>query len=302
MRLWLVSMPYKLKPSDTIPIVPAQLEIDGIASLIRRMYPSADVQVTQMLMPTANTPPKTCKEARGRVQDWAATIGTQDPRTRYLGLLERDPAVSIEDSDGNKVGGCAQRPGHFGWVYASDEFGAAHELGHMYGRKHVTGCELFEGSATDGAFPHSLGLIGSADVRGRPGLRRGRPVLGDPKNLLDWRNGIADVMTYCDRQWISDYNYGTILGSLCEEDPGNCPDFEALTGHSRARRARALKAARKAKRGPRLRVRATVSAKGRGTIDSLAVLDGLSPRPARRAARSRSSSAAPADECSRAMR
>ena len=73
----------------------------------------------------------------------------------------------------------------------------------MYGRKHVTGCELFEGSATDGAFPHSLGLIGGPTFGDAQGFDAGDPVLGDAKNLLDWRDGIADVMTYCDRQWIS---------------------------------------------------------------------------------------------------
>ena len=279
-RLWLVSMPYKLKPSDTIPIVPSQTEVDTVASVIRRMYPAADVQITQMRMPIADTPPKTCKEARGRVQDWAATIGTQDPRTRYLGLLESDPAVSIEDDDGNKVGGCAQRPGHFGWVFASDELGGAHELGHMYGRKHVAGCQLFEGSSVDGGFPHPSGLIGDETFGDAQGFDAGDTAVSAPKNILDWRNGIADVMTYCDDQWISDYNYGNLLGTLCDEDPGNCPDSATLTGHARTRPVTRAKVAAKAKRKPRLQVRATVSANGRGRIDSLAVLGGLTPTPA----------------------
>jgi hypothetical protein len=279
-RLELISMPFRLTPAGT-PLTPSQNEIDGMASMIRRMYPTGDLQVNQAVMPIAGGPPKTCQEARERVQDFASAVGAQNPRMRFLGLLERDTAFKVKDKDDNIVGGCAQRPGQYGWVYADDEAGGAHELGHMYGRKHVAGCTLFEGSSTDTGYPHPGGLIGSELFGDALGFDAGDSALGISKDLLDWRDGFADVMTYCDDQWLSDYNYGNILGTLCDEDPANCPDQAVISPRRRGRAMVAAETATKKARGPRLHVTGTLPRRARASFDSLAVMHGLklTPRP-----------------------
>jgi hypothetical protein len=282
LRIWLISMPYRLSPSGA-PLTPAQAEIDAVASIFRRMYPTADVQVNQATLPIADSPPKTCSEAKNRVAQWGQSLAAQDPRARFLGLLERDPSVTVEDGDGNVIGGCAERPGHFGWVFADDDIGAAHEIGHTFGRKHVAGCQLFAGSAVDSDYPHPFGLIGDDLLGDAVGFDAGDSAVLAPMQVHDWRKGVADVMSYCSKKWLSDYNYGQILGELCDADQGNCPDHAAITGHSRrlgGARAAAL-VARLAPGGPRLSVLGSVSADGRrASLDSLAVLERgpLSPR------------------------
>ena len=307
-RLWLVSMPYKLKPSDTIPIVPAQLEIDGVASLIRRMYPSADVQVTQMVMPTADTPPTTCKEARGRVQDWAATIGTQDPQTRYLGLLEGDPrGQPSRTATATKVGGCAQRPGHFGWVYAEDELrGCPRARAHVrpqarHGLRAVRGVRRPTGPS-----PIPSGLIGSATLGDAQGFDAGDPSRRRrPRTCSIGATAIADVMTYCDRQWISDYNYGTDPRQSLRGGPRELPRLpsvhRAFAGAADAARLKVAQQgeARAAAAGPRHRL--GEGARRRSTPSPCSTACGPTPSPKARQGR-RSSSAAPVDECSRARR
>ena len=274
LRVWLVGMPYRTSPNGT-PLTPSQTEFDSVASLLRRMYPTADVQVNQATLPIADSPPATCKEAKNRVAQWGQSIASQDSRVRVLGLLESDPDVTVKDDDGNVIGGCAERPGNFGWVFAQDEIGAAHELGHTFGRQHVAGCQLFEGSAVDSGYPHPFGLIGDDLLGDAVGFDAGDSAVLASMRVFDWRDDVADVMTYCSKKWLSDYNYGLILGKLCDIDRSNCPDYAAITGHSRLRagsQAAAL-AARPGSASPRLQVLGSVSADGkRAALDSLAVL------------------------------
>lgn len=67
----------------------------------------------------------------------------------------------------------------------------AHELGHNWGRLHVAGCQAPGG--IDLAYPHagaSIGVFGF-DLR---------------TNTL-YSPAHADIMSYCNAQWVSDYNY-----------------------------------------------------------------------------------------------
>jgi hypothetical protein len=282
-RVTLISMPYN-PAGGGAPKITSQTEIDNIASLLQRMYPTSRVMVNQATMPIQD-PPATCKQARDRVRDFAGALAAQDTRMRFYGMLEDDDAsITVKDKDGNVVGGCMDQPGQFGWGEVrgpSKDFGfftAAHELGHSYGRPHVSGqgrpdCELFEGSAVDSGYPHSGGLIGDTIFGDAVGLDPGDAALSVRGQVLDWRDNVSDVMTYCPEKWLSDWNWGHIFGRLCTEDPGNCPDKQAITGQPR-RRAKLVAPGRKGAGKPALVVRGSLNKPGRASLQSLAVLSG----------------------------
>ncbi len=89
-----------------------------------------------------------------------------------------------------------------GLGYGLKEFAetAAHEIGHNFGRSHVGHSTANEGALcstpgnTDVQYPHANGLIGAT------GYSHGTRKLLDPTYY--W-----DIMSYCNRVWISDYNY-----------------------------------------------------------------------------------------------
>ncbi len=71
----------------------------------------------------------------------------------------------------------------------------AHELGHNWGRLHVAGCQNPGG--IDTAYPHGGGSIG---------------VYGyDLRTTTLYSPAYTDIMSYCNAQWISDYNYLEIM-------------------------------------------------------------------------------------------
>ncbi len=67
---------------------------------------------------------------------------------------------------------------------------ASHELGHSFGRSHAP-CGV--NSATDPSYPYTAGNIGAYGL--------------DVATLTAYAPSIADVMSYCRPQWISDYTY-----------------------------------------------------------------------------------------------
>jgi len=80
---------------------------------------------------------------------------------------------------------------------------AAHEIGHNLGRIHVNG--VGEGCQnpgdTDGSYPHANGVIG----------KTGLNLL---KRQLLASDYYFDIMSYCSRVWISDYNYKAMYDFL----------------------------------------------------------------------------------------
>ena len=282
LRIQLISMPY-VPAGGSLPGVPSQIEIDNVVSLLGRMYPTNMVLATQATMPTQR-PPETCAQARGRVRDFAGAVAALDRRVRFYGLLEEiGGGLEITDGDGNRISGCMNLPGQFGWgkiaLTRARFVLAGHELGHSFGRRHVAGCPLFEGSSTDDGYPHAGGLIGDPILGDALGYDAGDATLGVDDQLLDWRKGVADVMTYCDSKWISDHTYRFILGRLCDEDPAACPDHDLLAGRARSGGGTA-RSVKRAPGKPRLSVSGRIGT-GEARLDSLAVRRGLelSPRP-----------------------
>lgn len=248
LELHLVSVPYTIPPSPTIH-APRQKDLDFLESWLGRAYPVGEVNVTRHVLNVRNGAPATCtgtgadRKCRpddacdtinAELADFAALQGAQPPGTRFYGLVHDNGSDNFMRGCaeiGGTVGSGPAGSGTFGWdndgSYA-DWYGG-HEIAHMFGRLHPGYCD--NNSHDDGKYPYLGGLIGNA-VFDKQGLDVGDLPL-DAKltlKLYDWRKAWADVMTYCDRQWMSDYTYRGILANLCDGDPANCPNQNVLGG------------------------------------------------------------------------
>lgn len=277
LRIGLVSVPWRASPTAATN-APRQLDLNMLTSWLQRVYPSSDVQVTQLAMPVRNEVPGSgfsCDDLNGDLSEFAGTLPAQHPRTRFYGL--------VSDAGGNFMRGCAGIGGRFGSGPAgSGTFGwdndgsyadwyGGHEIAHMYGRKHPGAC-----GDSDDDDPPLGGSIGSS-IFDYLGIDAGNTALGLPFQLNDWRDGWTDVMTYCENQWISSYTYRGILRNLCQGDRAACPNA-ALASSGRS----AAVAAQRRPRGPRLSVTGTLALRsGRLSLSPLWVRPGLrlSERP-----------------------
>lgn len=234
-RLWLVSVPYRPAPGAT-PNLPTRVDLDLLASWLRRVYPSAEVQITEATMPVQSKLPGDCNDLNGDIADWASTMSGQPPQTRYYGLVSDAGGFmrgcsNIGGQFGSGPAGCCRKSWDTDGAY-TDWYGG-HEIGHLFDRKHPDGgCE---DSDDDSGYPFPSGAIGSS-VFDNQGLDPGDATLGLPLQLFDWRDSWTDVMTYCDREWISSYTYRGILRNLCGHDKPNCPDDGQLVGRPAERR------------------------------------------------------------------
>lgn len=120
---------------------------------------------------------------------------------QYYGVVNSYDAHGC--SDGCIAGmGYIGYPAATGWSgWSSGSFAAsetmAHELGHNFGRQHVqcTGAE----SKPDNDYPYAGGSIGQF------GLDVAEKILYAPSQY-------DDIMSYCDRTWVSDYTYSGVFG------------------------------------------------------------------------------------------
>jgi hypothetical protein len=294
LRIRLVSVPWRTSPTAAAN-TPSPLDRNLLTSWLQRAYPSAEVQVNQLAMPVRDEAPGSvddngnvvregflCDELNGDLSEFAATLPAQNRRTKFYGL--------VSDAGGNFfMQGCADPGGRFGSGPAGASAGSwdtdgsyadwygGHELGHMYGRKHPGGCPNRGETYED--HPPTGGLIGGPNLDSQ-GIDAGNTALGLPFRLYDWRNDWSDVMTYCDKQWISAHTYLGILRNLCEGDTAACPSLQPLARRGRS----AAAAAQRGPRGPRLSVTGTlVLRSGRLSLAPLWVRPGLrlSQRPRR---------------------
>ncbi len=116
------------------------------------------------------------------------------PARHYVGVLQ--PGYN------SGVAGLGYVPGwsvvvwdHLG-ISGSASWVLAHELGHNWNRWHVPGCQ--NPSGVDQSYPYANGRIGTF------GFDLDRNELRTPGDY-------ADIMSYCNMQWISDYNYQAIM-------------------------------------------------------------------------------------------
>jgi hypothetical protein len=86
----------------------------------------------------------------------------------------------------------------------------AHEIGHALGRAHPGQGTYCGHSSSDPAYPYAGAQIGpDGEMWGYDG---GNSFLGLPRTLMPshW----ADVMSYCDLQWVSDYTYNALYSAI----------------------------------------------------------------------------------------
>ena len=185
---------------------PSEFDLSMLESWLRRAYPISTLQVTRRRLYYGNSLPS-CEAVRNllaseRTRDLSAGVARE---ARYYGMVT---------DLGGFMRGC-------GWQYTStgptgvgnyswdtdgtygDWYGG-HELGHGFLREHVNFC----GASGGPAYPHPNGQISPA-LSGPTaiyGFDAGTQAIYGP----DWK----DIMTYCEREWISDFTYEAIMTTI----------------------------------------------------------------------------------------
>ncbi len=210
------------RAGSTTTHLPSALDLDLIRSWLRRAYPVATVRLTTTTIDAPHPAPFDASEINAklialRAADVAA--GT-DGRTHYYGLVAdsggfmRGLASGIPQTPApGTVASGPTGPLTFGWDAdgAYGDWYTAHELAHTFGRFHAEFC----GAVGGAAYPHPNGQLTGADGR-YVGLDVGDPVMSLPMRALPgsrWH----DVMSYCDRQWLSSFTYDGIRRRLNAE-------------------------------------------------------------------------------------
>lgn len=266
---------------------PTALDFALVQSWLRRAYPIGDVIWSQRVVVATAAVPFGCGDINSqlaaiRALDVAA--GT-DARTHYYGLVSdggffmRGCAGIPSTPDPGAVGCGPTGPGAWGWDFDGSygDWYCGHELGHTFGRLHPGFCGESEDDLAN--YPFDNGQLSDAD-----GYFAGFDV-GDAVNALPMTAlpGVQwhDVMTYCDRQWLSSYTYQGIRKRLIAEDalsPG--ASMGAGRPDERFRKGDQEAAARVPAEGRRRLVqvigRVNLS-KQSGSIDYVLPLDGGAP-------------------------
>lgn len=232
LRIRLIGMRYRA--ADAQHISPRAIDFELLVSWLRRAYPVAQVEHSQIVTDLPLTRPFTCGQVNAvlaATRNLDVTTGT-DPRTHYLGLVHDNGGASfmrggssglpaVADPTVVASGPVGIPTDGFAWD-GDESYGdwyGAHELAHTFGRRHPgfpTGGQTRE----DTAFPHADGQISDGDTY--VGFDVGDPSRRLPMKALPGQQW-HDVMTYSPHQWISGYTYEGILARLIEEESITMP-------------------------------------------------------------------------------
>jgi hypothetical protein len=225
LRIRLLGVRYRLKNSEVV-IAPTDSDFKLAQSWLRRAYPVAQV-ISSVGTLEADTPwPFDCNAVNAQLSAARALDidGGIDPRTHYYGIVSDNKTESFMRGcasgipSGAEPATVASGPAgssSFGW----DEDGSyadwytAHELAHTLGRKHPGFCD--GNSKDDNSYPFPQGSLSEGDKYmgwdfGDPGVLVKMQALGGS----EWH----DIMTYCDREWLSRYTYLGIRQRLLAEE------------------------------------------------------------------------------------
>jgi hypothetical protein len=214
--------------------VPSVLDFGLINSWLKRAYPIAEVISSQAIVDANATPPFSCDQINAQIAAIRALdmSGGADKRTHYFGLVSdgggpmmRGCSAIPASPDPSAVGSGPTGAGTWGWDFDGSygDWYTGHELGHTFGRLHPgSGCGE---TSDDPNYPFPAGQLARADDA-FVGLDVGDPAFNLPMVALPgtlWH----DVMTYCQKQWVSSYTYEGIRARLAAEDAmgsGALPD------------------------------------------------------------------------------
>lgn len=220
LRLRLLGIRYR--DADGNSFEPSGTDYKLIQSWLKRAYPIADLQWSQLVVDAPRTWPFDASTInafiRGiRRRDVQSGI---DARTHYYGLVSdgagfmrglasgipTTPDPSTVASGPTGPSGGWDTDGSYGDWYTG------HELGHTFGRFHAEFC----GAVLGQPYPFENGQLSNADEE-FVGFD-----FGDANNALPMRSlpGVDwhDVMSYCENQWLSSFTYIGIRDRLVAED------------------------------------------------------------------------------------
>jgi hypothetical protein len=222
LRLGLIAFSYDFG-QPPVTHTPTADDMGLIVSWLRRAYPVAQVIALQRVVTANAAAPFGCGDINAqlaaiRALDVASGV---DGRTHYYGVVSdggffmRGCAGVPSTPSPATVGSGPTGPASWGWDFDGSygDWYAGHEIGHTFGRKHPGFCGE---SNDDDQYPFMAGQLSNAD-RVFAGFDTGDPSFGLPMAALpgpDWH----DVMTYCNRQWLSSYTYLGIRQRLVAED------------------------------------------------------------------------------------
>jgi hypothetical protein len=224
LRLRLLGIRYQ-NATGTKTAVATQRDVDLIFSWLRRAYPIPLLNATYAIVNAAKRWPFAATDINAQLaairrQDIAA--GT-DRRTHYFGVVSdaigfmRGRASAIPaTADPSAV---ASGPtGAVGYAWDTDgsygDWYTGHELGHTFGRMHPGFCGE---THDDSSYPYRDGQLADGASLKFVGVDCGDTAASIALAALpgeEWH----DVMTYCDKQWVSAYTYEAIRTRLLAED------------------------------------------------------------------------------------
>jgi hypothetical protein len=226
LRVRLLRLSYKDGDSPVTHLA-KPLDLSLIKSWLSRAYPISELIFSDAIVEGNIKPPfkdSTCNRANAQltaIRNLDIDGGT-DQRTHYFGLVAdsgdfmRGCANKIPGSpDPTAVASGPAGPAGFSWDTDGSygDWYTAHELAHTFGRFHPGFCD--GNSSDDPEYPFDNGQLSKADGV-FTGLDVGDQALGVPMKALpgvQWH----DVMTYCERQWMSSYTYEGIRLRLAAE-------------------------------------------------------------------------------------
>ena len=224
LRIRVIGLRYTLG-TPPVTFSPRDRDFTALVSWLKRAYPVAEVVNSHTVIDAVAAPPFTCEDTNAQLAAIRAldVSAGGDRRTHYLGQVADggfflrgcssglpttpDPATVASSPCGSAS---------FGWDFDGtygDWYGS-HELGHTFGRRHPGFC----GESADDRqnYPFQNGQLADGPDT-FVGFDTGDPALALPMKArpgMQWH----DVMTYCDRQWVSSYTYEGIRLRLSAED------------------------------------------------------------------------------------
>ena len=206
-------------------IEPSSLDFTLVQSWLRRAYPVASVEWSQVTVDAPQAWPFDAPIINTFVRGIRTNdvLGGMDERTHYYGLVAegaggffmRGRASGIPTTpDPSTVASGPTGVNTWGWDNDGSygDWYTGHELGHTFGRFHAEFC----GAVGGAPYPFTNGQLSNADGA-FVGFDTGDSAQGLPIRALPgtvWH----DVMTYCSSQWLSSFTYTGIRDRLVEEE------------------------------------------------------------------------------------